>query len=172
MEGLVQHHGRVHTQATLECLARAARAVDHPSETRGASPAVGGVRNGEIWLRKRLAFDNPFQTILSAKPEPDGDGSRLACRAAVSPVAVIALIVVLGLTLWSGLHSLTDLARMMAGETLYGRHSRPWNGLIAVPVVFGGTWLLVRYLRGQAGAERAFLIAFLAEAVDGEIELV
>lgn len=154
-----------------ECLARAGRAVDHPSETRGTRPAIGGVRNGEIWLRKRLAYDNPFQTVLTAHPEAAGDGARLACRAGVSPVTIVTLIFILGITLWGGLHSLQDLVRLLMGETLYGRHSRPWNGLIAVPVIFGGAWLLFKYLRSQAAAERAFLIAYLADALEAEIEL-
>lgn len=154
-----------------ECLARAGRAVDHPSETRGARSAIGGVRNGEIWLRKRLAYNNPFQTVLTARPEPAGDGARLVCQAGVSPLVVVALIVILGVVLWGGLHSLYDLVRLLMGETLHGRRGRPWNGLIAVPLIFGGAWLLFKYLRSQAAAERALLIACLADALEAEIEL-
>ncbi|MDQ0465120.1 hypothetical protein QO010_002904 [Caulobacter ginsengisoli] len=154
-----------------ECQRRINQAVDHPSATTVRSPVLGGLRNGAVWVRKRLLYQNPLQTVVTAPLTPDGTGTRLACHAAVSPLTVIFIVFALAVILMGAVHSLADMARLLHGEILYGRRSRPWINLIGTPVVLGLGYLLVRYLRAQATGDRAFLIAFLAETLEAEIVL-
>jgi hypothetical protein len=62
-----------------ECVRRLKSAIDPWWKIFGGGEAIGGVSNTRFRARQRIWYGNSFQTVLHAKLEDSGGGTRIFC---------------------------------------------------------------------------------------------
>lgn len=123
----------------------------------GDKPAFGKVGPHGGRLRKRIRYRNDFQTVLYFSIDGSGGGSLITARSGLPIFATIFL------TFWFGMISLIGLAALSA------EGGGPGAAFFALPMLGLGVGLLA-FCRWLARGEHDFLLAFIAERVDGRIE--
>jgi hypothetical protein len=137
---------------------------DGPLGWLGSKAVSGRVSGTSVRLRKRVRYENPFQTVLRGSLERHGDGSVFRGSAGVAPfvAAFMALwfagAVVIGGTVFAVFGVLALLGRLTGREMLMGL------GIPPLVLVFGA--LFVSAGRRLAREDEQFLVSFVAQVLD------
>jgi hypothetical protein len=136
-----------------ECTARFRAAVDAPWKFGSGRDVIGWTGLGALHARKRIGYRNSFQTVVTARLRPSGDGTHVSLSAGMPGVVVAFLFV------WFGSFVLTGLALAFSDVPAAALGSL---GFIAfgIALVAVGRWF--------ARDEAAFLTAFLVETLELE----
>jgi hypothetical protein len=146
-----------------ECIARLQAAIDHYSFRAlvfGSKPVLGRVSLHSIHLRKRIDYQNSFQTVLSGWLEPDGSGTVFHGRTGMGLFIIVFMALLFSFLLLLGV--------LLFLATLIGANHVDNSLLIGVLLLLGllawgaGLIWFGRYL---ARGEDRFLIDFLAETL-------
>jgi hypothetical protein len=143
-----------------ECAERLRPAVDGYFKLFGGKPVVGRVNARGVSLRKRIGYNNGFQTLLSASFRRDGATTFVEGHAGMSLFAMAFMV------FWCG--GVMSIAGRVVVSTLSGPNVDGVGlelalfplGMIAIAaaIVVFGRWL--------ARDEAAFLISFLRRRLD------
>jgi hypothetical protein len=157
------------TSVTLEsalsrtaCVERLNAAADQPWSFSKTHEARGRAKADSLWLMKNIDYRNSWQTVLRARLEDQGGGTRIECRFGINRF-VLALTV-----LWFGfalLFALTALATWIEGahehlgwQIALGSIFFP---LPAAAIVAVGRWF--------ARNDKRFLIDFICHEIDARV---
>lgn len=123
-----------------------------------APPVSGSVSHTAISLRKRLSYQNSFQTFLKARLYPEGDGTRIIGSLGMHSFVKIFLV------LWIG----SVLALMVAVPFFSQARSSdsPALNWIVPPLMLAGAIAMVLFGRYLARHEAAFLKKFVLTQLD------
>jgi hypothetical protein len=139
------------------CAEALSRDIDGTLTLFGKKPVIGHVDPWGGSLRKRIHYRNDFRTTMSLAIETSGGGSRIVARSFMSVYATVFMV------FWFGMVSLVPLAALAAGSVEAALLSIPGFMLaFGIGLVAFGRWL--------ARDEHDFLLAFIRNRVDGEIE--
>ncbi len=125
----------------------------------GSKPVVGRVSGGLVRLRKRICYNNSFQTFFIGTLQECGGGTVLRGRAGIHPLVKVILAIWLGGFV---VHEVGFTIAAARGQ-IVAKFPFPTEFLslimivIAVFVVWFGRWL--------ARNEEAFLLSFVAEVI-------
>lgn len=151
------------TNVTLEtalsraaCVERFNAAVDQPWSFSKTHEARGRAKPDSLWLIKNIDYRNSWQTVLRARLEDRGSGTRIECRFGIARFVLVFTV------LWFGFALLIALTALVTWTE--GAHEQfGWLGaalfpLPAVALVAVGRWF--------ARDEKAFLIDFICQEID------
>lgn len=136
-----------------ECIKRFRGAVGPAWKLNGQELVVGSTRLDTLYARKRVDYRNSFQTVLTVRLRPNGNGTHVSVSTGISGMVMAFMIV------WFGFFIALGLGIAFSAEP--GSAIYP-GGFIAfgIGLVSAGRWVA----RGEA----EFLTAFLVETLDLE----
>ncbi|WP_271067748.1 hypothetical protein [Caulobacter sp. NIBR1757] len=123
----------------------------------GGKPVIGQVSSQGGWLRKRIWYRNSFQTVMRLSIQETAGGSRILARSSMPIFATLFM------AFWFGFIGLVTLGTL-------GAHGAGPSGLPDLLFILAFGVGLVAFCRWLARDEHDFLLAFIRNQVDGEIE--
>ena len=123
----------------------------------GSRPVLGNASESRVRLRKRIRGRNSFQTILTAKLEPESGGTVVSIHTGIHRFVLVFGAIWLAIV---GSVFTFQIQRMASHWTW--TDAQPF--LLAAPIVTG----VVIYIRWNAHREAEFLTHFLIETLDAK----
>lgn len=153
--------GAIRTRlSTAQCRERLAGAVDPWWKFFGDRPVLGWTGGAGGTLRKRIGYNNSWQTVLRYRLESSGAGTRIEYTAGMSRYARVFSLVWLGMVTLFGVF----------GTAAAFRTSTPGAWMFVIVPLLMATFMvaLTAFCRWLARDELARLIDVLSGAVEGE----
>jgi hypothetical protein len=155
-----------------ECARRISAAMDCERSTlfsfaalTGSHPISGRVEGSSIRLRKRIAYNNSFQTFLNATMRPEGAGTVIEGAFAMHPFTRFFMPIWFGgVILIGGFGFIISLLAAFTHSSDEQRSHLPF--LLGPPGMLFFGYLLVRFGRYLARDEAAFITDFLKQTLD------
>jgi hypothetical protein len=127
----------------------------------GARPVVGRVNGSSILLRKRVSYNNSFQTFLTATLQPHGTGTVIQGELALHPFTRVFMPVWFGgVVLFGGAALFVRLLGLLTHHPSPAENNAWLVMVIPLGMLLFG-YLLVRFGRYLARDEACFLTDFL-----------
>lgn len=146
-----------------QCAERLGSEVDSVFGLGGKLPLVGRVTPSVAVFRRRFSSRNVFQAELTARFQPEGEGTRIYCRVGMSKPAAIFSMVWLGYVLLVAI----GLGLLIVTGNLRPAPGMPEPTMAAVPLVMAGFAAAMVVLgRRLVLREARVLGLFLADRLD------
>lgn len=148
-----------------ECESRLRAATDRggPLARFGLEPVVGRVSGGSVRLRKRIAYSNSFQTVLTGSLEGHGGGTIFRGRAGLHPLVTAFMTAWIGVVATAGAACVVAVLVALAGRNRVGFAGIVFFIPLLLLLAMGVG--IARYARWLARGEEAFLVSFVAEVI-------
>lgn len=157
------------------CVKRLAEAIDCErwpfsySSFFGKRPVVGTANNSSLRLRKRIAYGNSFQTILTVTLQPERSGTFIQGTFGMSTFTKAFRVLWRGAVIFlGGIGFIISLAIVFAGSP--SERGNPWPFLIMLPGFLLFDFVLIRFGRYLARDEAGFLADFVRQTLDADGE--
>ncbi len=149
-----------------DCTTRLKANIDSGWAPFGTTPVRGSVGDTRFQLRKRIRYNNSFQTCCYGRLETSGSGTLIHCRFGLNRFAIVFMVI------WFGFFAAIT-AGFILGLATYqpsGASNETVAGfpvfLIAMPVFGVAAILFGRYL---ARDEQGFLSDFICAVLDAKV---
>lgn len=139
-----------------DCASRLDAAIDSEWKFFGSKPVIGRASESSLRLRKRIFYNNSFQSILVATMRPEQRGTIISGTCGMRPVVRIGMLIWFAGVILIGLPVAFSMLRTHDSMG------------VAIPVgllVFG--FALIKFGRYLARNETRFLKDFLIQTLNG-----
>lgn len=159
-----------------ECASRLAAAMDVERSPLfsvaglfGSKPVIGRVTETSLRLRKRIGYQNSFQSFLVATLRGEAGGTVISGEFAMHPFVNAFMFVWFG-----GVILIGGTGFLAAVGTIFfvsgSQRQTAWMGVVIPPLMLAFGFGLVRFGRYLARDEARFLTDFLAQTLDAKAQ--
>ena len=156
-----------------ECVALLHAAIDaerifaNPFAGSDTKPVIGRISSPFIYLHKRIAYRNSFQTYLTAKLTPQAGGTAIIGEMGSEPITRAFMIAANGFVILIGA-AMTFAAVLLPIATGARQQQDAWIAVAAPACMVAFNFGLYRFCRYLARDEARFLKDFLIKTLDGQ----